>query len=52
MFYKILLSFSVLLFFVGVNSYAQKGSWYVGGQVGFNTKTEKNTGIADINTST
>lgn len=31
---------------------AQKGSWYVGGQLGFNSKTEKNTGFADVTTTT
>jgi len=33
-------------------SYAQKNSWYVGGQLGFNSKTEKNTGSADVTTTT
>lgn len=39
------------LFFIS-NVNAQKGSWYVGGQLGFNSKTEKNTGFADVTTTT
>ncbi len=48
------LKFTHLLFFVFfiTTANAQKGSWYIGGQVGFNSKTEKNTGSADFNTTT
>jgi len=41
----------IFLFFIS-NVNAQKGSWYVGGQLGFNSKTEKNTGFADVTTTT
>jgi hypothetical protein len=30
--------------------HAQKGSWYAGGQAGYNSRTEKNTGSPDIKT--
>jgi hypothetical protein len=47
-------SIFALLFFLFTASigYTQKGSWYVGGQLGFNSRTEKNTGFADITTTT
>jgi hypothetical protein len=52
MFKKINFYAAIFFIFISAAANAQKGSWYVGGQVGFNTKTEKNTGFADINTST
>ena len=47
-------SIFILLVFLIVSSitYAQKDSWYVGGQLGFNSRTEKNTGSADVTTTT
>ena len=39
-----------VLFFVTAAN-AQKGSWYIGGQLGYNSTTEKNTGSADITTN-
>ena len=45
--------FILLLFlFVVSAGYAQKGSWYVGGQLGFNSRTDKNTGFSDVTTTT
>lgn len=41
-----------LLLFAAIAVHAQKGSWYIGGQLGVNSKTEKNTGSADITTTT
>ncbi len=38
------------VFFISV-AHAQKGSWYIGGQLGFNSKTEKNAGTTDITTT-
>jgi hypothetical protein len=52
MFSKLKLSIVALVFLASTAVKAQKGSWYVGGQVGFNTRSEKNTGFADINSST
>ncbi len=44
--------FTLLLFLLGASvTYAQKNSWYVGGQLGFNSKTEKNTGSSDVTTT-
>jgi Outer membrane protein beta-barrel domain len=42
-----------LLFFIFfiTTANAQKGSWYIGGQLGYNSQTEKNTGSADVTTS-
>ena len=48
---SILTQLLFLLFFISVAD-AQKGSWYIGGQVGYNSQTEKNTGMADVTTST
>lgn len=48
---SILTQLLFLLFFISV-AHAQKGSWYVGGQLGYNSKTEKNTGMADVTTNT
>ena len=48
---KSIFTLFVLLFAASV-TFAQKGSWYVGGQLGFNSKTESNTGTADIKTTT
>jgi Outer membrane protein beta-barrel domain len=47
-------SIFVLLFLISAASvsYAQKGSWYVGGQLGFNSRTESNTGFSDVKTTT
>ncbi len=42
----------LLILFAAFAACAQKGSWYVGGQLGLNSKTEKNTGFADITTTT
>ncbi len=42
----------LLILFTVTFTYAQKNSWYVGGQLGFNSKTEKNTGSADVTTTT
>jgi hypothetical protein len=45
--------FLFLFFFItAATTYAQKSSWYIGGQLGFNSKTETNTGYADITTTT
>ena len=45
--------FILLLFLIASSvTYAQKGSWYIGGQLGFNSKTEKNTGSSDVTTTT
>ena len=45
--------FILLLFlFAASVGYAQKGSWYIGGQLGFNSKTETNTGSSDVTTTT
>ncbi len=45
--------FALMLFlFAASATYAQKGSWYIGGQLGFNSKTEKNTGSSDVTTTT
>ncbi len=41
-----------VVLFTATVSYAQKNSWYVGGQLGFNSKTEKTTGSADLTTTT
>jgi len=41
-----------ILLFAAFFGFSQKGSWYVGGQLGFNSKTEKNTGFADVTTTT
>ena len=47
-------SIFVLLFLLSAATatYAQKGSWYIGGQLGFNSKTESNTGFSDVKTTT
>jgi hypothetical protein len=52
MFRKINIYAAILFLFVSASVNAQKGSWYIGGQVGFNSKTEKNTGFSDITTTT
>jgi hypothetical protein len=45
--------FTLLLFlFAASLTNAQKGSWYIGGQLGFNSKTETNTGSSDVTTTT
>ena len=44
--------FLLLFLFIASLTYAQKGSWYVGGQLGFNSRTESNTGFADVTTTT
>lgn len=45
-------AFILLLFLIAFSvTYAQKGSWYVGGQLGFNSTTAKNTGSADVTTT-
>ncbi len=41
----------LVLLFAALATHAQKGSWYVGGQVGFNSKTASNTGAADVKTT-
>jgi hypothetical protein len=44
--------FTLLLFlFAASVTYAQKNSWYIGGQLGFNSTTEKNTGSSDVTTT-
>jgi len=48
---KISFSLIVLTLFLSISATAQKGSWYVGGQVGFNVQTQKITGLPDVNTS-
>lgn len=48
---SILTQLLFLLFFISV-AHAQKGSWYVGGQLGYNSRTQKNTGMPDVTTST
>jgi hypothetical protein len=42
----------LLILFTATVTYAQKNSWYIGGQLGFNSRTDKNTGTADITTTT
>ena len=45
--------FILLVFLIASSvTYAQKNSWYVGGQLGFNSRTETNTGSADVTTTT
>ena len=45
---KSIFTLLVLVFAASV-SYAQKNSWYVGGQLGFNSKDRiRNTGSADV----
>lgn len=46
-------SIFILLVFLIASSitYAQKGSWYIGGQLGFNSTTESNTGSSDVTTT-
>lgn len=41
-----------LLFTVSVSLFAQQGSWYIGGQGGFNATTRKKDGLDDIKTNT
>ena len=48
---SILTQLLFLFLFIGM-AHAQKGSWYIGGQVGYNSRTQKNTGMADVTTST
>ncbi len=48
---SILTQLLCLVFFISV-THAQKGSWYVGGQLGYNSRTQKNTGMPDVTTST
>jgi hypothetical protein len=52
MFRKFRIYTIILFVFISAAASAQKGSWYVGGQLGFNSKTEKNTGSSDITTTT
>jgi Outer membrane protein beta-barrel domain len=42
----------LVILFAASATYAQKGSWYVGGQLGFNSKTDKITGGPDVTTTT
>ena len=42
----------IFMFLFRPTVHAQKGSWYVGGQLGYNSKTEKNTGLPDVKTNT
>ena len=42
----------LVLVFAASATYAQKNSWYVGGQLGFNSRTDKSTGAADVTTTT
>jgi len=42
----------LVLVFAASATYAQKNSWYVGGQLGFNSRTDKSTGATDITTTT
>ena len=46
---KIILAITISIF--SLTTYAQKSSWYVGGQVGFNSGTEEESGMPDIKTS-
>src|SRR5580765_2014536 len=46
------LTYLLFFLFFATAVHAQKGSWYIGGQLGFNSKTEKNTGSSDITTTT
>ena len=48
---KSIFTLLVLVFAASV-TYAQKNSWYVGGQLGFNSRTDKSTGAADVTTTT
>jgi hypothetical protein len=48
---KFIFALLILLFAFSLG-YAQKNSWYIGGQLGFNSRTEKNTGSADVTTTT
>jgi hypothetical protein len=48
---SILTQLLCLVFFISV-THAQKGSWYVGGQLGYNSRTQKNTGMPDVTTNT
>ncbi len=52
MYSKIAVSSLCFFFLLVMSGHAQKGSWYLGGQVGFNLKTEKTTGTPDIKTTT
>ena len=49
---KLKLNLLLFFFFLATAAHAQKGSWYIGGQLGFNSKTEKNAGSADLTTTT
>jgi len=40
--------FFLLIAICSIATFAQKGSWYIGGQVGFNSGTTKETNVADI----
>ena len=44
--------FILICLFASSVGYAQKDSWYIGGQLGFNSRTEKNTGSSDVSTTT
>lgn len=44
------LALIIAVFLCSTEMQAQKGSWYIGGQAGYNSKTEKNTGFSDIKT--
>ena len=44
--------FILICLFASSVGYAQKDSWYIGGQLGFNSRTEKNTGSSDVTTTT
>jgi Outer membrane protein beta-barrel domain len=48
---KFIFTFLVFLFAASV-TYSQKGSWYLGGQLGYNSTTEKNTGSSDVTITT
>ena len=48
---SILTQLLCFVFFISV-THAQKGSWYVGGQLGYNSRTQKNTGMPDVTTNT
>ncbi len=42
----------LVILFTATVTIAQKNSWYIGGQLGFNSRTDKNTGTADVTTTT
>src|SRR5580765_1020275 len=46
------LTYLLFFLFFATAVHAQKGSWYIGGQLGFNSKTEKNAGSPDVTTTT